>query len=395
LALFCALLVLAAGLVIGSLDRARSRPEAPAIAATVEPVAHETGDSQGTDAPWGELIVWDIQLEQPEEYLAFELQTLARPVWKFAQQTSAALERLLRSCGLTDVQIAQALAATSFRASGSVVEPSDDLVISLEPEVRARLYSELGRNRENHHMHQPFCYTEESFEMHLADGTVSDSLLATIRRLLYRRGDFLLFSDYETVMLRASESERMGLLKALSRQSAALARLQVKPETDIEPILAYWQHHGFQPNVRPLLESLQRSPEGGSVSFLHLMPPFARQRLYTFPLPPATGEPPMDCHWSTMNFFNDTPDNRFSDVEFVAQYVNEHYVQVPRPTRFGDVIFFLDENGTTLHSAVYLAGDLVFTKNGSNMAQPWIAMRSKELIARYQPAQVVVYRPKP
>src|SRR5436190_4902285 len=33
--------------------------------------------------PWGELVTYDIRLEQPEEYLAFELDRLHPPIWNF------------------------------------------------------------------------------------------------------------------------------------------------------------------------------------------------------------------------------------------------------------------------------------------------------------------------
>ena len=45
--------------------------------------------------------------------------------------------------------------------------------------------------------------------------------------------------------------------------------------------------------------------------------------------------------------------------------------------------FLLDKNGNAIHSAVYLADDIVFTKNGNNYTQPWMLMHLKDLIAEY------------
>jgi hypothetical protein len=46
---------------------------------------------------------------------------------------------------------------------------------------------------------------------------------------------------------------------------------------------------------------------------------------------------------------------------------------------------------------VYLAADVVFTKNGANAIQPWVLMRIPEMLGVYQrlqPYQIVFYRRK-
>jgi hypothetical protein len=91
----------------------------------------------------------------------------------------------------------------------------------------------------------------------------------------------------------------------------------------------------------------------------------------------------MDCHWSTMNFFNDPPDNNFTNASYTSTFIDEHYYRVGVPNLYGDVILIANEQGTVSHSAVYLADDIVFTKNGHNFAQPWMLMRLEDLLARY------------
>jgi hypothetical protein len=115
----------------------------------------------------------------------------------------------------------------------------------------------------------------------------------------------------------------------------------------------------------------------------NLLPQFARERLYTYPLPSQPGDPMMDCHWSTLNFFNETPDNRFADPNYTVPYLKDHYYQVAKATRYGDLIFLLDGKGNAIHSAVYIADDIVFTKNGNNYMEPWMLMRLKNLLANY------------
>ena len=41
------------------------------------------------------------------------------------------------------------------------------------------------------------------------------------------------------------------------------------------------------------------------------------------------------------------------------------------------------------HSAVFLADDIVFTKNGNNYRQPWMIMRIPDLLATYPATPVM------
>src|SRR4051812_31984081 len=58
---------------------------------TAAAAAHDAeggGMSPSPDTPpWGELITYDIRLEQPEESLAFELDHLRPPTWVFEGMT--------------------------------------------------------------------------------------------------------------------------------------------------------------------------------------------------------------------------------------------------------------------------------------------------------------------
>ena len=105
----------------------------------------------------------------------------------------------------------------------------------------------------------------------------------------------------------------------------------------------------------------------------------------------------MDCHWTALNFFNDTTDDRYQDTAYSSAYVNENFYQIGAATQFGDLIFLRNSSGAIVHSAVHIADDIVFTKNGINYAQPWILMRMNNLTAVYtqeKPPEVIYYRRK-
>lgn len=353
--------------------------------------------------PWGEIVFKDIRLEQPEEYLAFELENAQVPPWIFEGLTPDKVRALMASCGVAQQQIDRALSPAMMTVSGSrtTVNVDGDLTLDISSAARSRLYSVLGHNPANQNMRFPLTYSGTFFEECFATNKVSPAITDMVKKLLYARGKLQCFSDYQVVLQRIPDrAERLRFLQAISSQPAVLARVRIRPETDIDKLLGYWAWPGgvrFK-DVRPLLDSLKQVPEGGTISLMYLLPQFARQRLYTFPLPSKSGDPAVDCHWSTMNFFNEIPDDHFTDPVYTVKYLNENYYQVAEANVYGDVILFLDgDSNNAIHSAIYLADDIVFTKNGNNMAQPWMLMHLKDLMSKYEsdgPARTVIYRNK-
>jgi hypothetical protein len=57
---------------------------------------------------------------------------------------------------------------------------------------------------------------------------------------------------------------------------------------------------------------------------------------------------------------------------------------VEPPYRYGDVLMFITPDGRAVHSATYLADDILFTKNGSNLLTPWLLMRLQDLSKLYE-----------
>ncbi len=355
----------------------------------------------GEIPPWGEFATADIQLEQPEEYLAYELQNIKEPRWFFEKKSPEQTRQLLIACGVPSKQIERALSSAmmTYANGNTMVKTDNELVFSLSPENRTKLYRELAKSGEqNHYMKFPFVYPGKTFEACLEDAVMPDYARPLVKKLLYQRGDAMCLSDYEILMRHlTNDADKLNLLRALSRQSAVMVRLRVRPETDVDKVLGYWSKGADTKSIRPLLESMTRIHDGSTISLLYLLPQFARQRLYSFPTPANAGDPIMDCHWSTMNFFNDTPDNRFTVPSYTVSFLKTNCYQIGKATSYGDIVLFLDDSGNAIHSAIYIADDIVFTKNGNNFAQPWMLMRLKDLTARYEmdsPAKLLVYRQK-
>ena len=398
LVIFSVSLVFAGGLLVAWVTKgSANRLEVQSVHPTA--VAKE-GERPQVTPPWGELVVREIEVERPEEYVAAEISSYQVPRWTFEGQNVEQARRLMEACGLSPAQVSGALspALCSATASNVVVQPDDELVYGLPPEVRSKFYAELGRWPANHFMQYPFCVPGKQFEDWFENSDVDEAVLGRIKKLVYLRGPSECFSDFEVVMRGLkTEEEKLALVKALSRQKGLLVRLQIRPNSDVDKILGYWDRGIQAKDARPLLESVKRRPDGGTLSLLYLLPKFARDRLYTFPQPPKPNDPTMDCHWTTMNFFNEQPDDRFGQPAYTVEYLRTNCYTVAKANQYGDIVLVLDENGNGIHSAVYLADDILFTKNGNNYTQPWMLMRLNELVASYSTrteAKVAVYRRK-
>lgn len=338
--------------------------------------------------PWGDLRIVRIVTEPPAESLSGYLK-YPRPVWTLKGYTPEEFQKLLIAANLTPEQKAEIAGATKWGAPGEgcVVSPSDPLVAGLTPGSRATLYGALSLFPENTFQHEPFRYRTDLSDEWFANSGVPEETIDKVCKLIYRRGKTLLFSDPHLVVpgLR-SDVERVQLLKTLARQSTLMMQLHISPRSDIDSLINYWAaRQGRAKDIKPLLESATRIPSGLDIDVTHLLPRFARKRIYTYPSAEGdAGEMVYDCHWNSMNFWNDPPDNKFSDGATVIRTLETEYDPIMDHFRFGDILLFMKSDTQAIHSAVYIADDIVFTKNGPSQHSPWILMQLDTLVSHYE-----------
>jgi len=374
------------------------RHSVAASASTLAAMSLDDAPPPAKVPPWGELLERDILLDRPDEYVAFELDQSRRMEWIFTGKTPAQVRATMQLCGLPEALIDHALSpALASTVNGDLlIKPDAKILDSLSPATRERLYGELAKDPKNFYMAEPFSFSTAKFFALLQGGDLAPETIAIIKRLSYPRGERTNFSDIGFLLGQLpDDTERLKVLKTLSRIPAVLVRLRVRPDSDIDKLVNYWASvPGVRAkDVRPFMESVQRLEGGGTVGISFLLPPFARERLYTFPRSTRTGEAEVDCHWSAMNFFNKTPDDRFLDLTYTSSYIEQNYYPIAAASAYGDLIFVLDAKGGVIHSAVYIASDLVFTKNGKSFGQPWLLMHLNDLISLYSsgPSPKIMY----
>jgi hypothetical protein len=350
--------------------------------------------------PWGDVQRQTILLEPPDDYLSSARFRSEELDWFVPVEGRTNFLQQLDSFDLLREQRAKLQDITHWRTTtnGWRYAPDSDLLFGLSSLARGQIYLLLSKYPKNIFHTNPFVLHDADADISLAGSGLTLETIRTVKQLLYKRGPSWCFSDMRVFeQLPADEFKR--LLKALNRTPSVILELHVSPESDVSALVRYWGKHGSEAEVRTLLESLVKVPGGAAVDIAHLLPRFARERLYRFPdksHPESVARE--QCFWSALNFFNKEPDDRFAKTKYVNEALAGNYYRVHDDPAFGDLVVLADESGHIMHCSVYIADDTVFTKNGGYLVIPWTLMKIPEMMARYSvigARQILTLRPKP
>jgi hypothetical protein len=337
--------------------------------------------------PWGELEYVPMAIAAPEELLPVRAMEEATTHWFFRDYSSDDLLKLLNSLDLPASQCDQLLSPDSLHIlpNGIDLTPPRDLILALPPKARLEFYKRLARFPEN--ASQLVFIPSNSVEDRFRENRVSDETVALFKKLSCPYGDYLVLSGLPCLLSSIPNyEEKAHFVKALTRQKTLLLRLHLTPESDINALVSYWGKAVWNTDVKAMLESLAHVPGGTWVDMVEVLPPFPTALLYTFPLPdnPLNGTPVRrDCHWTSFNFFRDPPDAQFSDPAYVLDKLKLNYFPVGSDPRYGDIVLFTKPDGSIIHSAVFLADNIVYTKNGDTPIHPWMLSTVSDLIQQY------------
>jgi len=342
--------------------------------------------------PWGTLEYRRFYLPLPKAWLD-QSTAMEKAVWQIPGMDAAKLQEAIAATPFSEDEhrLWRETCEVKPTSKGVDIHPSKEFRWALSPKSRTMLYAWLGQFPENETLALPFCYKANDLNEWLQDNDLSPQLVQSIRQLLYTVGDSVCFADLDLIEDKVKDrEERATLLGVLYRHPYCEVRLRIDQKTDIKALSTYWgEWHRVERVKRKLKETLGNKPEA-HVYLASIMPPHPRSVLNTFPaLPKSPNEFQPDCYWTAFNFFNRTPDNRFADNAFMEEALVKYHDRVEGKPRYGDLIFLVDASGRPLHGAVYLADDLIFTKNGGHFTQPWVIMKLADMKACYPQATPV------
>jgi len=342
------------------------------------------GPHEIVEGPWGRLEMVPITIAPPLECLwQASGNELYETAWFFPKTNKARLTTRLAELGLSEPLQAELLLRAKADPSidGHTIRPSKELVLKLSPEDRAKLYVELHGYPENKAQSEAFRFCGTSSEPWFGDAPILPETKRLVESLIYRRGGFMFFADRRTIEpMLPSDQERLALIRALTRESTWMLNLKISAETDVDALVRYWGRGGRTEQLRPILEALTRLPGKQSLEVSRLLPPFARQRIFTYmPSSSLASAVVHDCHWSATNFFSQQPEERLGKGNTVFDIFAKDYYRIYGNPQFGDIVIYFDEHEGVIHSAVYIAADVVFTKNGHTCARPWMFLKAEDM----------------
>ena len=337
--------------------------------------------------PWGELQVRTVYLEPPENILAIVAKPTSVTRWTFEQTTEKGVREIMEKAGLPSAVIGRLLSPTQVVASGNsvVVLPKVEDLLAISQEARSALYAELAKSAANEYQRDPVFIHGGDIEDWLAETEITKPQQELLRKLLWRRGSALVFSDIQALLTLAKKSDEVAaVFRTITRVRSLLVELKLPLKEGRAEFIDYWSAGTLNAERAPFLVAITRRRAPQMIDITQFLPTLARRRVYTFPTAAMglKGRLP-DCHWTSLNFFEEEPKDLFLDSAKASEHLLSGYVAIDPPFKFGDVLCFLD-NGEGLHTCVQVADDIVLTKNGESILAPWTFMSLKDLEEIYR-----------
>lgn len=343
--------------------------------------------------PWGNLEFYQLILEPSDFFLSTSSDLLnwrEGTVWKFSALNSAGVAGILENAGIQRELRERLLSDQylSFNTETGLYEirPPEDVIIALNSENRRILYAQILPFTQRNPFHFSYALPVGGMETvtYLPTG-ISQEQLDLIDRLSFKRGNTTQFSDINLVFAKAeSDEERRRILKTIARERTLSVKLRISEDNNLPQLAGYWSAGGRNTEILPILESVLMTSGIETLDLVHLLPPTPRKLLHTYPSGTGDGlgkEMP-DCYWTSASFFSEDPPDRYLDS--ISQVLDNRYEKAPRPLQLGDFILLTDkQTGKSIHACNYIAGNLVFTKNGISLARPWIISTLEDVVEEY------------
>ena len=339
--------------------------------------------------PWGDLIVSNIYLEAPDSVIDIVGKPDPVPVWNFPGSSASLVKDLLIRSGVDLTLVERLTSPNQLKANGNdiIIYPKLEDLLQIKGVVRDKLYTEISKFSQNDYYSDPVFILSGDIEEWLMEATLNTKQKDVVRQLVWHRGEALVFSNVGILLSYAQDSEEIkNTLRAITRCMTLVVnkKFPIRPEQK-ESFLRYWL--GVQPESPRMvfIKAISKETDiNDTVDIMHFLPVIMREKLYTFPSlkDGAKGRLP-DCHWTSLNFFNLSARDYYRNTSLAAIQLTQSYNPVSAPYQFGDVLCYTD-NGDGLHTCVYIADDIVLTKNGENILAPWVLLKIDDVSKIYK-----------
>lgn len=339
-----------------------------------------------SSGPWGTLEYYKVRLSCPPQYLSLVPVPSAQTEWIFPYETEEELLQALAEDGMSFEEIAYLLKDRHLIITEEFMRifPSPEVITGMPAALRSKFYRILARFPQNTFHHRPAFLNTANVSLYFKDSDLSVTILQKIALLAYPSpsGHGFFLSDIPYLLKEAdgSEAERR-ILNALLRVPALMVRLNLSKVESVEGVSNYWKSRFRNKQIAPLFDSIMANPHIQRIDIGHLLPPTARQNLNSFPGmgEGLSGSSP-DWFWTCYNFFRFTPVNVYANLEGRDELLAKEFSRGTAPYEFGDMLL-LKSQGRTIHGCIYIAEDIVYTKNGAGLLVPTILMKLQDMVS--------------
>jgi len=374
-------------LLLAFCPHALSGTEEPVRIVGTQPRAPQaTSLIEANPGPWGSLEYYRIPLSFPRDNLPLLVLPSKHTEWVSEVGSDPEWIASLLEGGFSDEEIryfrqdANALDDSEFFR----IYPSQKVVFEMPESLRGRLARFLAAVPENHYHRRPFYFDTGNLSRWFERTEVSRTTIFEIAQLAYNtpQGRGFYFSDLPYLLERLdTPEEERELLRALYRSPTLILRLRLEETTDLEAVADYWSSGFKNKDVLPMLLSVVETPGVSRFDVTHLLPAGARRNLNRYPsdFDGAQGRNP-DWFWTCYNFFRFTARDVYADSPNRDELIEKEFEPVSTPLGFGDVVL-LRSGARLVHGCIYIADDIVYTKNSPDRFTPWVLMRLEDVVA--------------
>lgn len=333
--------------------------------------------------PWGNLEYYTFYLQNPDVEKDTQELFSKEVAWTFPGQKEEDAIRQLEKIGISKALLQQQSYMVQVSRNTQII-PSIRLILGLTPEIRAAL-RRLLRRWPSHNPYYAYPVVIESPDptAWFARAGLAPEHASRIAPLCYRtpEGNTVLSAVPAALSLIRDPDQKTVFLRSLFRTRTLILRLTIDETSDPDAVRSYWAINNRRKEVLPLFNAIAETRGVEKLDAVHLLPPGARKRLYTFP----EGSSPIDCHITTLDFFGISPSWETVDFETWEEAYRTYFIPAKGDLRFGDVIvLFSEETNEAIHAMVYIAADILYTKNGFMPYRPWALMFWEDVLSLYE-----------
>jgi len=345
---------------------------------------------------WGTLECFKVALEPPTSQLWDRL-FLEETLWEFPLPDGDAVLALFECLGfpgpLREAIRERGRWGEGLTADHTQVVLDDALVEMVGAEQRKSL---AGWWQENHRdFLSRLIVNIEPGNLDLIERRVGRAAREATERIAFQRGTVTSIIDRSYVLRQlATRAEKEAFIRAIFTSHTLVARLVLDGSSDLDEVVRYWSAGGKNPEVDSIIAGLYYAGGVEKIDIIHLMPPNAKKYLFAFTrfqdINPFNAP---DCFWTAQQFFRPAMSQRVLDSLPLDYYLNADFEMAADNPQFGDLVCIFDPDTYDLvHAYVHIAGDVVFSKNGTSFIRPHVLTTFEQMMSVYDEGERFVFQ---